>query len=310
MTSKSAQIVITGGTGFLGTQVVSELRKKKYRNLRVANSHNFDLRNRNACLKLLKNAEVVIHLASKVGGIGFNRKYPADIFYENLLISLNILQAAKESNIKKFVGVGTVCSYPKYTPIPFREEHLWDGYPEETNAAFGLAKKMLLVGLGAYRTQYNFNGIYLIPVNLYGPGDNFDPENSHVIPALIQKIYSAKKNYHKKVVVWGSGRASREFLYVEDAGHAIVLAMERYDKQDPVNIGSGEEIFINDLVKKIARLLDYQGEIVWDKTQPDGQPRRLVSSTQAFRHFGFRSQISLEEGLVRTIRWYSKQARD
>lgn len=304
--SKDSQIVITGGTGFLGRHVVVELRHKGYRQLIIPSSKEFDLKHRGACRELFKNTDIVIHLAGKVGGIGFNRTYPADIFYENLLISLNVLYEAKYAKIKKFVGVGTVCSYPKYTPTPFREENLWDGYPEKTNAPYGLAKKMLLVGLEAYRSQYDLNGIYLIPVNLYGPGDNFDSDDSHVIPALIQKIYTAKKKSQAQIRVWGSGQVSREFMYVEDAAAAIVLAMEKYNSLEPVNIGSGEEILIKDLVNKITRLFEYKGEVVWDKTQPDGQPRRLVSSERAYHSFGYRAKMTLDAGLSHTIKWYLK----
>jgi GDP-L-fucose synthase len=248
--------------------------------------------------------DIVIHLAAKVGGIGINAEKPGEFFYENLIMGVQLMEIARRRNVQKFVAIGTVCAYPKFTPVPFKEEDLWNGYPEETNAPYGLAKKMLLVQAQAYRKQYGFNAIYLLPANLYGPGDNFDPRSSHVIPALIKKCIDAKERGEDHIVVWGTGRASREFLYVADAARAIVLAAERYNSPEPVNIGSGREITIKDLVTLIAELTGFTGQIVWDTSKPDGQPRRCLDTSRAEREFGFRATTDLREGLRKTIDWY------
>lgn len=306
MIDKNSRIVVSGGAGFLGSQVIKKLFHKGYSNIFIPRSKQFDLRSPLACKKVVKNSDVVIHLAANVGGIGYNRDFPATLFYDNLIMGVNMLHQSYLNGVKKFVAVGTVCAYPKYTPVPFSEDNIWDGYPEESNAPYGLAKKTLLVGSQAYRKQYNFNSIFLIPVNLYGPGDNFNPEKSHVIPALIRKFLDANVSKKKFVTVWGTGKASREFLYVEDCARAILLAMERYNKPDPVNLGYGQEIKINDLVKKIARIIKFKGEIIWDKTKPDGQPRRLLNVNRAYREFGFKAKTDFNSGLRKTINWYIK----
>ncbi len=302
------RVLLTGGRGFVGSHVKNILEKKglSNKNLIVPLSKTHDLRKMENCLKLTKNIDLVIHLAGMVGGIGFNKKNPGSMFYDNILMGINLIEAARINNVKKFVCIGTVCSYPKFTPIPFKEKDLWGGYPEETNAPYGLAKKALLTMLQAYRDQYNFSGIYLMPVNIYGPGDNFDPQSSHVAASLINKIQLAKKNKDKQIVVWGDGTASREFLYVEDAAKAIVLASERYDKSEPVNIGSGNEVTIKKLATLLCKLMDFKGEVIWDKTKPNGQPRRCLDVSKAKREFGFAAKIKLEEGLKKTIKWYRK----
>jgi GDP-L-fucose synthase len=279
-------------------------------NIFAPRSKDFDLRRAENCAAVVRAMDVVIHLAAKVGGIGFNRGRPGELFYDNLIMGARLMEVARQSGVKKFVGIATVCAYPKFTPAPFKEDDLWNGYPEETNAPYGLAKKMLLVQAQAYRKQYGFNAITLFPVNLYGPGDNFDPDSSHVIPALIKKVADAKKEGRNYIEVWGSGRATREFLYVEDAAEGIVLATEKYDKGDPVNLGSGMEISIKDLVGLICRLMDFKGEIRWDTTKPDGQPRRLLDVSRAEREFGFRAKTKFEEGLKRTIEWYLANRND
>lgn len=301
------KILVTGGLGFLGSFVIDNLIKKRNvsrHNLRVPRSANMDLRIYKNCLKAIKNIDVVIHIAGKGGGIGYNRKYPGSLFYDNIIMNTQLMEAARLEGVEKFVGIGTVCSYPKYAAIPFKEENLWNGYPEETNAAYGLSKKMMLVQSQAYRQQYGFNSIHLLMVNLYGPRDNFNLESSHVIPALIRKFVDAKETNQKEIVVWGTGKASREFLYVEDAAEAILLATERYDKPEPVNIGAGEEITIRDLVNLIAELTSYEGKIVWDMSKPDGQPRRCLDASRAKREFGFEAKTNFREGLLRTIEWY------
>jgi GDP-L-fucose synthase len=262
------------------------------------------LREYAACLRASKNIDIVIHLAANVGGIGYNRENPATLFDDNILMGVNMMQAAKANKVKKFVALGTVCAYPKFTPVPFKEENLWNGYPEETNAPYGLAKKMQLVQAQAYRQQYGFNAIFLLPVNLYGPGDNFDPKSSHVIPALIKKFIDAKENKKAEVVVWGTGKATREFLYVDDAAEGILLAAEKYDKGEPVNLGSASEISIKDLVGMIKEITGYTGKVVWDKTKPDGQPRRKLDVSRAKKEFGFASKTSFDQGLKDTINWY------
>ncbi len=307
MFSKSSQILITGGAGFLGGHIVNLLHQKGYHNLFIPRSKDFDLREKKICRQLTQEAEIVIHLAANVGGIGYNRNFPAELFYDNLIMGINLLHESFLSGVKKFLALGTVCAYPKYTPVPFKEEYLWNGYPEETNAPYGLAKKMLLVGSQAYRKQYGFHSIYLLPVNLYGPHDNFKLHQSHVIPSLIKKIYMAKIKSQEDVTVWGTGTPTREFLYVEDAAEAIILAMERYDKEEPINIGYGKEITIVALAKKISKILKFHGKIKWDKTKPDGQPRRLLNTQKAYQEFGFRAKTSLDDGLNKTIEWFLQQ---
>ncbi len=300
------KILVTGGAGFLGTHLVKKLIEQRVskENIFIPRSKDSDLRILENCSKTVKGIDIVIHLAGNVGGIGYNREKPGELFYDNIMMGAQLMEEARKAGIKKFVGLGTICQYPKFTPVPFREEDLWNGYPEETNAPYGLAKKMLLVQSQAYRQQYSFNAIHLMPVNLYGPGDNFDPESSHVIPALIKKFIDAKKRGDEFVVVWGSGKPTREFLYVEDAAEAIVLAAEKYDKAEPVNIGSSFEISIKELAELIKKIVGFNGRLVWDKTKPDGQPRRKLDTSKAEKEFGFKSKINFEEGLRKTILWY------
>ena len=300
------KILITGGAGFFGSQVVRQLLEKGVlkENILIPRSREIDLRRWENCQKVVKDCDIVIHLAAKVGGIGYNQNYPAQLFYDNAIMGIQMIEAARQENVEKCVVVGTICAYPKFTPVPFQEEDLWNGYPEETNAPYGLAKKMLLVQSQAYRQQYGFNSIYLLPVNLYGPGDNFNPESSHVIPALIKKFTDAKRDHSPQVEVWGTGSASREFLYVDDAARGIILATERYNKPDPVNLGAGMEITIRDLVDLIQELTHYTGDIRWDISKPDGQPKRSLDVSRAEREFGFRAAMPFREGLKRTIEWY------
>lgn len=298
------KILVTGGRGFLGTRLISRLKEKKPKLITIADIDKYDLREYRDCLRASHGVDIVIHLAARVGGIGFNREFPADLFDDNILMGTNMMKAARINKVKKYVALGTICAYPKFTPVPFNEKDLWVGYPEETNAPYGLAKKMQLVQAEAYRQQYGFNAIFLLPVNLYGPGDNFDPRSSHVIPALIKKFVYAKRKKQDKVVVWGTGKPSREFLYVEDAADGIIEATEKYDKPDPVNLGAGFEITIKDLANTIKRLSRYQGKIVWDKTKPDGQPRRMLNVDRAKKEFGFTAKTSFEKGLKKTIDWY------
>ena len=302
-------VLVTGGAGFLGTHVVRHIRDQGCRAVIVPRSREFDLREKAAIIRLFARAkpDLVIHLAAVVGGIGANRQHPGQFFYDNAIMGLQLMEQARLFGVAKFVVIGTVCAYPKFTSVPFREADLWNGYPEETNAPYGLAKKMLLVQAQAYRQEYGFNAIYLLPVNLYGPGDNFDPETSHVIPALIRKCLEAMEGGQEEVVVWGTGRASREFLYVEDAAEAIVLASERYDDPEPVNLGSGREISVQGLVELIADLTGFKGRLVWDTTKPDGQPRRRLDTTRAEQAFGFRARTDFREGLRRTIDWYKQR---
>lgn len=300
------RVVVTGGAGFLGSFVVEKLRQRGCRELIVPRSKEYDLRDRDAIIRLYKKAQphIVIHLAAVVGGIGANRANPGRFFYDNAIMGIQLIEYARQFALEKFVAVGTVCAYPKFTPVPFREDELWNGYPEETNAPYGLAKKMMLVQTQAYRAQYGFNSIYVLPVNLYGPRDSFDPENSHVIPALIRKFTEAVETGKREVVAWGTGKVSREFLYVKDAAAAIILATEKYAKPEPVNIGSGLEIRIKDLAELIAELCSFKGRIVWDASMPDGQPRRCLDVSRAEREFGFRAQMDFRAGLRRTIDWY------
>ena len=305
---KDPCIVITGGAGFLGSAVVKALKEHGFTRLFIPRKAACDLTRESDVVRLYRDTHpgVVIHLAASVGGIGANLKNPGRFFYDNLLMGAFMLEHARLTGVRKFVAVGTVCSYPKFTPVPFREEDLWNGYPEETNAPYGLAKKMLLVQSQAYRAQYGFNAIFLLPANLYGPGDHLDPDRSHVIPALIKKCFDAIRDGRKELVVWGDGTPTREFLYVDDAAEGIVLAMERYDKADPVNLGCSQETSIKDLVALITSLTGFEGRIIWDTTKPNGQPRRQLDTSLAEREFGFRARVSLEEGLRKTIDWYKQ----
>jgi GDP-L-fucose synthase len=300
------KILLTGGAGFLGQYVLKELLNKgvKRKNILIPRSASCNLNVLANVKKAVKGQDIVIHLAGLVGGIGFNQEKPGQMVYENLLMGLHLFEQSRLAGVKKLVTLGTVCCYPKVTPVPFKEEDLWNGYPEETNAPYGLAKKMLLIMSKGYREQYNFNSIFLIPVNLYGPRDNFDPQSSHVIPALIRKISQAKKNKKKEIVVWGTGKPTREFLYVADCARAIVLATEKYNQSEPVNIGAGFEISIKDLVELIAQLMDYGGRIVWDKNKPDGQPRRCLDTSKAYKEFGFKAKTDFKQGLKKTIDWW------
>ena len=305
------RIMVTGGGGFLGRHVVRRLEDAGVRDVFAPRSRDYDLRRAADIARALADGrpDTVIHLAAIVGGIGANRENPGRFFHDNAIMGIGLMEAARLAGVAKFVQVGTVCSYPKHTPVPFHEDDIWDGYPEETNAPYGLAKKMLLVQAQAYRAQFGFNAIYLIPVNLYGSGDNFDPASSHVIPALIRKCVEARDRGDDHVDVWGTGAASREFLYVDDAAEGIVLATERYDGPEPVNLGVGLEITIRDLVAVIARLTGFGGEIRWDPTKPDGQPRRALDTSRARERFGFTARTSFEDGLRRTIAWYEEQRR-
>jgi GDP-L-fucose synthase len=306
--------MVTGGGGFLGSAVVRRLRAGGADQIFVPRSREYDLRTKEGIGRSLDDGrpQMVIHAAALVGGIGANRESPGRFFYENAIMGIQLMEQARLAGVEKFVTIGTVCAYPKFTPVPFREDDLWNGYPEETNAPYGLAKRMLLVQGQAYRQQYGFNAIYLLPVNLYGPGDNFDPRNSHVIPALIRKCVDARESGADHLDVWGTGSASREFLHVDDAAEAVVLAAERYDGPEPVNLGTGREITIRDLVELIVELTDYTGEVRWDSTKPDGQPRRALDTTRALESFRFRATTRFEAGLARTVAWYveSRTTRD
>lgn len=314
MNIRNKTIVITGGTGFLGTHLCKLLRKRGFiidgdgpqPTVYTPRSSDFDLTTETGVKALYDefSPHIVIHLAAVVGGIGANREYPGEFYYKNIIMGTLLMEYARRTNVEKFVAVGSICSYPKYTPVPFKEEHLWDGYPEETNAPYGLAKKMMLVQSQAYRQQYGFNSIYLLPVNLYGPGDNFDPNSSHVIPALIKKCVDARNLGLANIICWGTGTATREFLYVEDAAEAIILATEKYEQKDPINIGSGQEISIKELVNLISGFTEYKGSIYWDGAKPDGQPRRCLDTSKAKAAFGFTAKMDFLEGLRRTIAWY------
>ena len=298
--------MVTGGAGFLGTFVVKKLKKSGSWDIFIPRSKDYDLTQMSSVQKVYQDAkpDMVIHLAAKVGGIGANRENPGKFFYDNLMMGVQLMEVGRQRGVEKFVALGTICSYPKFAPIPFKEEDVWNGYPEETNAPYGLAKKMLLVQSQAYRAQYGFHSIFLMPVNLYGPYDNFDPNTSHVIPAIIRKCVEAVNQGKEEIVAWGTGNATREFLYVDDCAEAIVLATERYDAPEPVNIGAGFEISIKDLTHLIAKLSGFRGKIVWDASKPDGQPRRCLDTTRAEAAFGFRAKTDFEKGLAETIRWY------
>jgi len=303
-------IVVTGGAGFLGSFLCEQLRAAGAGELIIPRSAEYDLTEQEAVRQLYADSrpDMVVHLAAEVGGIGANRANPGRYFYANMAMGLHLIEEARKQKLEKFVQVGTVCAYPKFAPVPFREEDLWNGYPEETNAPYGVAKKSLLVMLQAYRQQYDLNGVYLLPVNLYGPRDNFDLESSHVIPALIRKFITARDEGAREVVAWGTGSASREFLYVEDAARAIVMATERYDGDQPVNIGTSHEITIRDLVELIARLSGYEGRVKWDTSKPDGQPRRKLDTTRAAKLFDFEATVPLEDGLAKTISWWESHS--
>jgi GDP-L-fucose synthase len=305
------RVCVTGGAGFLGSFVIDKLRQRGAQEIFVPHVEEYDLVDPSAVRRMLEDArpDVIIHLAAHVGGIGANREHPAEFFYDNLMMGVQLMHQAWQRGVEKYTAIGTVCAYPKFTPVPFQEDDLWNGYPEETNAPYGLAKKMQLVQAQAYRQQYGFNAIFLIPVNLYGPRDNFDLNSSHVIPALIRKCLEAQQAGLEEIEVWGDGSPTREFLYVEDAAEGILLATERYNGPEPVNLGSGNEISIKDLVKLIARLTGFEGRLVWDTSKPNGQPRRGLDVSRAEKLFGFRARMSFEEGLRRTIEWYREKAR-
>jgi GDP-L-fucose synthase len=308
---KAKRITITGGRGFLARHLIGQMEQAGYGRLAVADLPEYNLVDMADVRRMYEDLrpDVVIHLAAKVGGIGFNQENPASLFYENAMMGIQLIHEGYVHAVEKFVALGTVCAYPKFTPAPFKEDDLWNGYPEETNAPYGLAKKMMLVQSQAYRRQYGFNSIFLLPVNLYGPGDNFDPGSSHVIPALIKKCIDAVRNGEDEISVWGTGEASREFFYVEDAAEAIILATEHYNKSDPVNIGTGFEISIRDLVRLIAELTGFTGKVAWDASRPDGQPRRMLDTGRAYREFGFRAKTGFKEGLQKTIEWYRQAGR-
>jgi len=303
---KDKRILVTGGAGFLGRQVVDQLTKAGAdpQKITVPRSRDYDLREMDACQGVVQNQDIIIHLAAHVGGIGLNREKPAELFYDNLMMGTQLIHAAYQAGIEKFVCVGSICAYPKFTPVPFKEDDLWNGYPEETNAPYGIAKKALLIQLQSYRQQYGFNGIFLLPVNLYGPEDNFDPSSSHVIPALIRKVHEAQQRGDKTLPVWGDGSPSREFLYSTDAARAIVMATQKYNESDPVNLGTHYEITIRDLVELICELMEFDGELVWETDKPNGQPRRCLDTERAKEKFGFTAEMEFKQGLKNTIDWY------
>ena len=303
---QSKRVCVTGGAGFLGRVVVRKLYEREAKDVFVPQIEDYNLVELEDINRMLEDAkaDLIIHLAAQVGGIGANKEHPAEFFYNNLIMGVQLMHRAWKTGVEKFVAIGTICAYPKFTPVPFKEENLWDGYPEETNAHYGLAKKMLLVQAQSYRQQYGYNALFLLPVNLYGPGDNFNPKSSHVIPALIRKCIEAQETGEEKIVIWGDGSPTREFLYVEDAAEGILLAAEKYNDSEPVNLGAGFEISIKDLVKMIAKRTGFTGELVWDTTKPNGQPRRKLDTTRAFERFGFKAQMYFEEGLDQTIKWF------
>lgn len=303
------KVLVTGGAGFLGSHLIEKLINERGvapENVKIPRSKDNDLRIWENCVNAVKDVDIVIHLAARIGGIGYNLKYPAMLFYDNTLMGIQLMEAARQEGVEKFVVLGTVCAYPKFTPLPFKEEDLWNGYPDDINAPYGLAKKMLLVQAKAYQKQYGFNGIYLLSANIYGPRDNFNPESSHVIPALIKKFFDAKLEGKNEVEVWGTGKATREFLYVEDATDGIILATEKYNKSDPVNLGSGVRVSIKELVDLITELVGFEGKIRWDATKPDGQPKRTLDTSKALEEFGFKAKTDLINGLKKTIEWYKK----
>lgn len=304
------RILVTGGAGFLGQAVVSELiyAGADESKITIPRSHDYDLCQMDACQRAADQQDIIIHLAAHVGGIGLNREKPAELFYDNLMMGAQLIHAAYKAGVEKFVCVGTICAYPKFTPVPFKEDDLWNGYPEETNAPYGVAKKALLVQLQAYRQQYGFDGIYLLPVNLYGPKDNFDPRSSHVIPALIRKVHEAQQRGDKTIPVWGDGSPTREFIYSEDAARGIVLGTQSYGESDPVNLGTGYEISIKDLIELICELMGFEGDLVWETDKPNGQPRRCLDTTRAKEKFGFEAQMPFKDGLKNTIDWYRQHA--
>ena len=301
------KIVVTGGSGFLGSRVVEILKKRGVKNIIIPRSENMDLRKQNNCEEITKNVDIIFHLAAKVGGIGLNQKNPGQLFYDNLIMGTHLMEEARKNNVEKFVALGTICSYPKFTPIPFKEESIWDGYPEETNAPYGLAKKMLMVQSQAYKQEYDFSSIVIFPTNLYGPKDNFDDEKSHVIPAIIKKMHYARINNSDTVSLWGDGTPTRDFLYVDDAAEGIVLSCEKYEDTDPLNLGSGNEVSIKELAETINRLMKTNLKINWETDKPNGQPRRCIDSTKASTKIGFKQKTDLETGLLNTIKWFEEE---
>jgi len=302
-------VLVTGANGFMGTQVVKELEKRNPKKIICPSSKDCDLREKENCKSIVQNVDLVFHLAGKGGGIGIMKEKPGEIFYDNIIMGTNLMHEAKEANVEKFIGIGTVCSYPKFAKIPFAEELIWDGYPEETNAAYGLAKKMMIVQSEAYKKQYNFNSISIVPTNLYGPGDDFNPITSHVIPALILKIFNAKNSNSNSITLWGDGSPTRDFLYIDDTAKGIILAAENYNDHLPVNLGSDDEISIKDLAALISKLMKFEGKIEWDKTKPNGQPRRRVSNKRAKEFFEFKPETNIEDGLRNTIEWFYSQKK-
>ena len=298
------KVLVTGGNGFLGKNLISQLRDKKVKEIISPSSSEFDLRIASKCKEVVNGIDIVFHLAGRVGGIGYNQKYPGDVFYDNLMMGTQILHESKEANVEKFIGMGTVCSYPKFAAIPFIEESIWDGFPEETNASYGLSKKMMIVQSQSYKQQYDFNSISIIPTNFYGPEDDFDPKISHVIPALILKVHEAMKNKSNEITLWGDGTPSRDFLHIHDAARGVILAAEKYSDSEPINLGSQKEISIKELITIICELMNFDGEIIWDKTKPNGQPRRCVSYEKAKKELGFKPEIQFKDGLKQTIDWF------
>jgi GDP-L-fucose synthase len=304
---KNKKIVVTGGTGFVGSWLVKELEKEHTTSIFAPSSKEYDLRDKKACEKIVKDCDVLFHLAAYVGGIGLNKKHPGQLFYDNVMMGVQLMEEARKASVSKMLITGTACSYPKNTPLPFNENDFWNGYPEEVTGVYGMAKKVLLTQAQAYRTEYGFNCIYLIPVNMYGPGDNSDPENGHVIPSLLRRMVEAKNKNASEFVVWGSGRATREFLYVEDAAKGIVTAVKNYDGTEPINLGTGQETSIREMVQLMKKYVGFKGRIVWDKSKPDGQLRRVMNISLAKKHFGFIAQTFFESGLQKTVEWYLHQ---